>query len=99
MHNVFFGGMAQYYDDNGTLVRDDNIPFVKTIARVTRDANGIMTEYKLPIEMPSLLGTGAEFIPNKNIPHFNNEVIKLDEIKDTAPQAPCIIYSLHCTSI
>lgn len=82
MHNVFFGGMAQYYDDNGTLVRDDNIPFVKTIARVTRDANGIMKEYKLPIEMPSLLGTGAEFIPNKNIPHFDNEVIKLDEIKD-----------------
>ena len=80
MHNVFFGGIAQYYDNEGTLVQDNNVPFVKTIARVTRDANGIMTEHKLPIEMPVLLGAGAEFIPNKNMAHYNNEVIKLDEI-------------------
>ncbi|MCK5775458.1 MAG: T9SS type A sorting domain-containing protein, partial [Bacteroidales bacterium] len=74
------GGIAQYYDNEGTLVQDNNVPFVKTIARVTRDANGIMTEHKLPIEMPVLLGAGAEFIPNKNIAHYNNEVIKLDEL-------------------
>jgi len=82
MHNVFFGGIAQFYDNNGTLVQDDDVPFVKTIARVTRDSNGVMTEYKLPIEMPILLGAGAEFIPNKNISHFNNEVFKLDDITD-----------------
>jgi hypothetical protein len=80
MHTVFFGGIAQYYDVNGTLVQDNNVPFVKTIARVTRDANGIMSEYKLPIEMPTLLGAGAEFIVNKNVPHYANEVIKLDDL-------------------
>jgi hypothetical protein len=80
MHNVFFGGIAQYYDSLGTLVQDNNVPFVKTIARVTRDASGTMAEYKLPVEMPSLLGAGAEFIPIKNIPHFDNEVIKLDDL-------------------
>lgn len=80
MHTVFFGGIAQYYDDNGTLTQDNDVPFVHTIARVTRDANGVMAEYKLPIEMPSLLGAGSEFIPNKNIAHFNNEVFKLDSI-------------------
>lgn len=80
MHNVFFGGIAQYYDSAGTLVQDNNVPFVKTIARVTRDSNGILAEYKLPIEMPTFLGAGSEFIPNKNIPHFNNEVFKLDQI-------------------
>lgn len=80
MHTVFFGGIAQYYDNNGTLVKDDNVPFVKTIARVSRDANGIMTEYKLPIEMPSLLGAGSEFIPLENLSIFNNDVIKLDNI-------------------
>ena len=63
MHNLFFGGIAQYYDSLGTLVQDNNVPFVKTIARVTRDANGSMAEYKLPIEMPALLGAGSEFIP------------------------------------
>lgn len=34
MHNIFFGGIAQYYDDLGVLVQDNNVPFVKTIARV-----------------------------------------------------------------
>ena len=80
MHNIFFGGIAQYYDDLGVLVQDNNVPFVKTIARVTRDASGTLAEYKLPVEMPILLGAGAEFILNRNIPHYDNEVLKLDDI-------------------
>ncbi|WP_456438252.1 T9SS type A sorting domain-containing protein [Psychroserpens sp.] len=80
MHTVFFGGIAQYYDNEGVLVQDDNVPFVKTIARVTRDENGTMFEYKLPIEMPTLLGAGSEFIPNLSVPHYNNKVFKLDDI-------------------
>lgn len=80
MHTVFFGGIAQFYDNSGILVQDDNVPFVNTIARVTRDNSGSMAEYKLPVEMPSLLGAGAEFIPNLNFPHFNNEVFKLDNV-------------------
>lgn len=84
MHTVFFGGIAQYYDSLGILVQDNNVPFVKTIARVTRNASGTMAEYKLPIEMPSLLGAGSEFIPVENIPKYNNEVLKLDDfIADT----------------
>jgi hypothetical protein len=79
MHNVFFGGIAQFYDNLGVLVQDNNVPFVKTIARVTRNSSGTMAEYKLPVEMPSLMGTGAEFIPIKTVPHFSNEVLKLDE--------------------
>ena len=80
MHNVFFGGIAQFYDSLGILVQDDNVPFVNTIARVTRDNNGNMAEYKMPIVMPSLLGAGAEFIPNLTFPHFSNEVFKLDSL-------------------
>jgi hypothetical protein len=80
MHNVFFGGIAQYYYSLGVLVQDNNVPFVKTIARVTRNAAGTMAEYKLPVEMPSLLGAGAEFIPIASIPQFNNEVFKLDDL-------------------
>jgi hypothetical protein len=80
MHTVFFGGIAQYYDSSGVMVQDNNVPFVKTIARVTRDADNSMAEYKLPIEMPALLGAGSEFIPNESLPRYSNEVIKLDEI-------------------
>ncbi|MBK8144859.1 MAG: T9SS type A sorting domain-containing protein [Bacteroidetes bacterium] len=84
MHTVFFGGIAQYYDSLGILVQDNNVPFVKTIARVTRTGNGVMTEYKLPVEMPTLLGAGSEFIPIEGIAHYNNEVLKLDDfVADT----------------
>lgn len=79
MHSVFFGGIAQYYDSLGVLVQDNNVPFVKTIARVTRNSVGAMAEYKLPVEMPSLLGAGAEFIPITSVPQFSNEVFKLDD--------------------
>jgi hypothetical protein len=80
MHTLFFGGIAQYYDKNGTLTQDNNVPFVNTIARVTRDSTGVMSEYKLPTEMPTLLGAGAEFIPNKNLSHYSNEVLKFDAL-------------------
>jgi hypothetical protein len=80
MHNVFFGGISQYYDSAGILVQDNNVPFVKTIARVSRSADGRLTEYKLPIEMPSLLGAGSEFITAPDLPVYKNEVIQLDNI-------------------
>lgn len=81
MHNIFFGGIAQYYDSLGVLVQDNDVPFVNTIARVTRNSNGEMAEYKMPIVMPSLLGAGSEFIPIKDVLHYENEVLKLDEIE------------------
>ena len=81
MHTVFFGGIAQYYDSLGVLVQDNNVPFVNTIARVTRDSTGTMAEYKLPIVMPALLGAGAEFIPSTTFPQFSNEVFKLDSLQ------------------
>lgn len=80
MQTFFFGGIAQFYDDNGTLVQDDNVPFVKTIAKVQRDASGQMSEVKLPIEMPTYLGAGSEFIPNLDLPHYHNGIFKSDEL-------------------
>jgi hypothetical protein len=82
MYTVFFGGIAQYYFSEGTLVQDDNVPFVRTIAAVSRTADGTMTEERLPIEMPSLLGAGAVFIPELDLPHFENNVFKLDDFSE-----------------
>ncbi len=63
MTTLFFGGIGQYYlDDQGVLVQDDNVPFVKTISCVSRDANGQMTE-TIAGQMPDYLGASAEFIP------------------------------------
>lgn len=80
MHNLFFGGISQYYYNGTTLVQDNTVPFVNTISRTTRFADGSLQEYQLPETMPSLKGASAEFIQNKALPHFSNEVIKLDEI-------------------
>ena len=82
MYTLFFGGIAQYYQYNGSLIQDNTVPFVKTIASVVRDENGKMSEHLLPVEMPGLLGAGAEFIPNKALSKFNNDVIKLDAISE-----------------
>ncbi|MFN2262312.1 MAG: T9SS type A sorting domain-containing protein [Psychroflexus sp.] len=83
MHSIFFGGMSQYYYQNGNLIQDDLVPFVKTISRVTREANGNLTEYQMPIEMPNLKGASAEFIPNLDLPHYSNKVFKANEITQT----------------
>jgi hypothetical protein len=72
--------MSQYYYQNGTLIQDNTVPFVKTISRVSRLADGTLEEYQLPTEMPALKGSGAEFIPNENLPHYSNEVIQLANI-------------------
>jgi hypothetical protein len=80
MHNIFFGGISQYYDSAGVMVQNSDVPFVKTIANVIRNNTSKLAEYKLPLEMPSLSGAGAEFIPLPSIPHYANDVIKLDSI-------------------
>lgn len=80
MHNLFFGGMSQYYYQAGNLVQDNTVPFVKTISRTTRTSSGDLFEYQLPVEMPNLKGAGAEFIPNESLPHYSNEVIQLSNI-------------------
>jgi hypothetical protein len=82
MHSIFFGGISQCYYDGKKLIKDNDVPFVKTISRVTRSADGTLTEHCFPVEMPNLKGAGAEFIPNENLPHYNNEVIKLNDISE-----------------
>ncbi len=83
MHTVFFGGMSQYQiDANGNLIKDDNVPFVKTISIVTRFKDGSMTERKLNIEMPRLVGSGAEFIHVDNVKFINNDILDLNDLPE-----------------
>jgi hypothetical protein len=80
-HSIFFGGMAQYYpDSSGTIVQDNNVPFVQTITDVIRDANGNLTENRLNITMPGFLGASAEFIPAETITTTASGVLLMDEI-------------------
>lgn len=80
MSTVFFGGMSRYYfDEDGDLFDDVNVPFVSTISKVTRYADGSMSEVAIG-EMPGLLGSGAEFIPTAGINGSAHGVIALDDL-------------------
>ncbi len=82
MHTVFFGGMSLYTLDtvNHILVQDTLIPFVNTISKISRDGAGNLSEYKLPVEMPSLIGTDACFIPDHSINIKHNSIIDLNSL-------------------
>lgn len=82
MHSLFFGGISQYYYENGELIKDDRVPFTKNISRVTRYRDGDYHEFLMPKEMPNLQGASAEFIANLNLPLYANKVIKINEIQE-----------------
>ena len=84
MHTLFFGGMSQYaLDENDNLIQDDMVPFVKTISKVTRLSDGSMVESALDIEMPTLLGSGAEFIPfDSSSNYFSNDILDLNSLEE-----------------
>ena len=47
MYNIFLGGMTQYtFDSTGNMLKDDEVPFVNTIACITRNEKGEMQEQK-----------------------------------------------------
>lgn len=81
MHSIFFGGMSQYYYQDGELIQDDLVPFVKTISRLSRNANGTLEEFKLEAEMPGLQGASAEFIHSELLPHTSSGILKLNLVE------------------
>lgn len=99
MHTLFFGGISRYYYNNGVFTQDDNVPFVKTISRLSRGANGIFEEYNLPIEMPAYHGASAEFFINTSLPHTNNDVIKLNEIMSDTILLGYVVGGINSTTI
>lgn len=99
MHHLFFGGMSQYYHNGDSLVKDDRVPFVKTISRVTRSATGVFQEFQEPTSMPELQGASAEFIPNKTLPHYSNEAIKLSAITDDTTLLGHIFGGIYSNSL
>ncbi|MBL7984567.1 MAG: hypothetical protein JNM91_06180 [Flavobacteriales bacterium] len=79
MRSLFFGGIGRYYfDGNGTLMDDPNVPFVSTISMVQRDAVGMMSESDIGA-MPALLGASAEFIPWPATPQTSTGILLQDQ--------------------
>ena len=100
MMTIFFGGLSQYqYDEKGKLIKDDQVPFVKTISMVTRHSDGSMTEKELGMKMPAFLGSGAEFIPvsDENI-YLENDIVNLTNVKQEKTLIGYIYGGIESTS-
>ncbi len=81
MHSIFFGGIAQYYlDANGNKIDDPDVPFVKTISRVTRDGNGAYSESVFSTQMPVYLGAGSELFLDESLPMAAHEIIDQNQL-------------------
>jgi len=98
-HFLFFGGISQYYYDGEELIQDDLVPFVKTISRLSRLADGSLHEYQFPIEMPAFVGASAEFFINKELPHYSHDVIKLSAIEQDTIQLGHILGGIHSPAL
>ncbi len=84
MHTIFFGGIAQFYMDSlGNLIRDDSVPFVTTISKVTRHSDWTLSEYKIG-DMPGLVGASSEFVPvsGADVEYVDGEILHLNKIPD-----------------
>ena len=80
MHSLFLGGLSQYDLVNEKLVKDDQVPFVKTISLLTQNNNGEYKEFKLNEAMPNYLGASAEFLFNPDIPQIGHEIVDLNRL-------------------
>jgi hypothetical protein len=80
MHNLFFGGMSQYYMLGTQMIQDNGVPFVRTISRLSRYADGSFAEFALPEEMPGFHGASSEFIPNLKLPYLKKEILRLEHL-------------------
>jgi hypothetical protein len=74
-YNIFYGGISRFYlTQDGNLVDDLDVPFVKSISLITRDQNGNLNESSIG-NMPDFLGASAEFIPDQNLSKFSDTEI------------------------
>lgn len=96
MYTLFFGGISQYYaNDSGNVIRNDSVPFVKTISYVKRDASGNRSEHLLKQQMPGYVGAGAELILSDGIAHYDNEVVKMNSIQGDSVLAGYIVGGIN----
>ncbi|MBK7937309.1 MAG: hypothetical protein IPJ82_09560 [Lewinellaceae bacterium] len=83
MHTLFFGGMSQFWlNENDSLIRDNRLPFVKTVSRVSRLSDGSYEEVPFDTELPYFTGTSAEFILAGGIPTLPNGIVDYDVLPD-----------------
>ncbi|MBK8954956.1 MAG: hypothetical protein IPM34_05285 [Saprospiraceae bacterium] len=82
-HQIFFGGMAEYYRDSlGVITYDSYVPFVKSVSTIIRDEFGKFSEWLLTDTMPGFMGCNAEFFISPEIALYSSDIVDLSAIKE-----------------
>ncbi|MCB0795287.1 MAG: hypothetical protein KDB88_11175 [Flavobacteriales bacterium] len=98
MRSIFFGGISRYfYDQQGVLWDDQDVPFVNTISMVERDGSGVLQEVALD-QMPALLGSGAEFIPSSGVPMHPMGILRQHALSGDTVLAGYIVGGIESTA-
>lgn len=80
-HTLFFGGISNYWlDANDSLIKDNRLPFVRTVSRVSRLADGTYREVAFDAELPFYTGTSAEFMLTEGLPTLPNGMVDYDQL-------------------
>ncbi len=80
-HTLFFGGISNYWlDEKDSLIKDNRLPFVRTVSRVSRLADGSYREVAFDAELPIYTGTSAEFLPAEGLPLLPNGMADYDQL-------------------
>ncbi|MCY7329314.1 MAG: T9SS C-terminal target domain-containing protein, partial [Saprospiraceae bacterium] len=80
-HTLFFGGISNYWlDENDSLRKDNRLPFVKTVSRVSRLPDGSYQEVPFAVELPWYTGASAEFMLAADIPTLPNSMVDYDQL-------------------
>lgn len=96
--NIFFGGLSLHrLLPDGKIEKDEEVPFVDHISVLER-SKGKASEYILPLRMPGLLGTSAEFIPVSGDLYTSNGMLKAESIGQKELLAGYIIGGIESTA-
>ncbi|CUI16698.1 hypothetical protein PNK_1081 [Candidatus Protochlamydia naegleriophila] len=92
VYTIFFGGISFGYFVDGQFQTDSEFPFINQFTTIKRSHKGLYTQHLMSSQYPVILstesnpgnqllfGAGADFIPSKHLPRFNNDIAKLEEI-------------------
>ena len=93
MYTSFLGGISFGFFENGIFQTSDHIPFINQVTTIKMDKHCQFTQFLNQGEYPVILssqsnfgnrllfGAGAYFLFANDLPHYKDDVIKMDELK------------------
>jgi hypothetical protein len=83
MYSIFFAGLsAHFWDSDAQQIKyDEKVPFIKDISTLRHFSSGQSLEYLMPQKFDELLGANMIFVPNEQLSHYTNEVIRLNKLE------------------